>query len=82
MSAAHRELYAEHLAGMRKTIPRIQKMAKPVEGVAAAIERALSAPRPRARYVIGADVKVQAALGAVTPTRLKDSAFGRLTGTP
>ncbi len=82
MSAEHRELYAGHLAGMRKTIPRIQRMAKPVEGVAATIEKALTAPRPRARYPVGADVKVQAALSAVTPTRLKDGAFGRLTGTP
>src|ERR1700761_3065813 len=35
MSDEHRALYAEHLAGMRKTIPRIQKMAKPVETVTA-----------------------------------------------
>jgi NAD(P)-dependent dehydrogenase (short-subunit alcohol dehydrogenase family) len=82
MSQEHRDLYADHLAGMRKTIPRIQKMAKPVDGVAAAIERALTADRPKARYPIGADVKAQAALTAVMPTRLKDSAFGRLTGTP
>jgi NAD(P)-dependent dehydrogenase (short-subunit alcohol dehydrogenase family) len=82
MSDAHRELYAEHLEGMRKTIPRIQKMAKPVDGVAAAIEKALTAARPRARYPVGADVKVQAALSGVTPDRVKDAAFGRLTGTP
>jgi NAD(P)-dependent dehydrogenase (short-subunit alcohol dehydrogenase family) len=82
MSAEHRELYAEHLDGMRKTIPRMQKMAKPVEGVAAAIEEALTTSRPRARYPIGVDVKVQAALSAVTPTRVKDSAFARLTGIP
>jgi NAD(P)-dependent dehydrogenase (short-subunit alcohol dehydrogenase family) len=82
MSAAHRELYADHLAGMRKAIPRIQKMAKPVDTVTAAIERALTAPRPRARYLVGADVQVQAALNAVTPTRLKDGALGLMTGTP
>jgi NAD(P)-dependent dehydrogenase (short-subunit alcohol dehydrogenase family) len=82
MSPEHRDLYAGHLAGMRKTIPRIQRMAKPVEGVAATIERALTARRPRARYLVGADVRVQAALNAITPTRLKDVTFGRLTGTP
>jgi NAD(P)-dependent dehydrogenase (short-subunit alcohol dehydrogenase family) len=82
MSPEHRDLYAAHLAGMRKTIPRIQKMAKPVEGVAATIERALTAPRPRARYLVGTDVRVQAALNAITPTRVKDATFGRLTGTP
>ena len=67
---------------MRKAIPRIQKMAKPVDTVTAAIERALTAPRPRARYLVGADVQVQAALQAVTPTRLKDGLFGHFTGTP
>jgi NAD(P)-dependent dehydrogenase (short-subunit alcohol dehydrogenase family) len=82
MSAAHRELYGEHLEGMRRTIPRIQKMAKPVDGVAAAIEKALTAARPRARYPVGVDVRVQAALSGVTPDRVKDAAFGRLTGTP
>ncbi|MGV1048747.1 MAG: SDR family oxidoreductase [Solirubrobacterales bacterium] len=82
MPAEQRQLYAAHLAGMRKTIPRIQKLAKPVEGVAATIERALTAARPRARYPVGADVRVQAALSAIIPTRLKDGAFGRLTGTP
>jgi NAD(P)-dependent dehydrogenase (short-subunit alcohol dehydrogenase family) len=82
MSAEHRDLYGEHLAGMRRTIPKIQKMAKPVDGVAATIERALTATRPRARYQVGADVKVQAALSAVTPARVMDALNGRLTGTP
>jgi NAD(P)-dependent dehydrogenase (short-subunit alcohol dehydrogenase family) len=82
MSAEHRELYAEHLDGMRKTVPRMQKMAKPVDTVAAAIEKALTAGRPRARYPVGVDVRVQAALSGVTPDRVKDAAFARLTGTP
>jgi NAD(P)-dependent dehydrogenase (short-subunit alcohol dehydrogenase family) len=82
MSVEHRELYAEHLDGMRKTVPRMQKMAKPVDTVAAAIEKALTAARPRARYPVGADVRVQAALSGVTPDRVKDAAFARLTGTP
>jgi NAD(P)-dependent dehydrogenase (short-subunit alcohol dehydrogenase family) len=82
MSAEHRDLYGEHLEGMRRTIPRIQKMAKPVDTVATTIERALTAPRPRARYPVGADVKVQAALSGVTPARVLDAVNGRLTGTP
>ena len=82
LSAEHRELYAGHLDGMRKTIPRLQKMAKPVEGVVAAIERALTTARPRARYVVGADAKAQAALSAITPTPLMDRASAKLTGVP
>jgi NAD(P)-dependent dehydrogenase (short-subunit alcohol dehydrogenase family) len=82
MTPAHRELYAGHLVGMRKTLPRIQKMAKPVEGVAAAIETALTAPKPKARYLIGNDVKVQAALSRLAPSRLMDRANALFTGTP
>jgi len=82
MTPEHRSLYGEHLDGMRKAVPRIQKMAKPVDTVAAAIERALTAERPRPRYPVGVDVRVQAALSGVTPDRVKDAAFGRLTGTP
>jgi NAD(P)-dependent dehydrogenase (short-subunit alcohol dehydrogenase family) len=82
MSDEHRDLYGAHLDGMRRTVPRIQKMAKPVDGVAAAIERALTVTRPRARYQVGVDVKVQAALSAVTPARVLDALNGRLTGMP
>jgi NAD(P)-dependent dehydrogenase (short-subunit alcohol dehydrogenase family) len=82
MSPDHRDLYGEHLEGMRRTIPRIQKMAKPVDTVTAAIEQALTATRPKARYPVGVDVKVQAALVGMTPARVMDAVNGRLTGTP
>lgn len=82
MSTEHRDLYARHLEGMRRTIPRMQKMAKPTERVAAAIERALTDARPRARYVVGADVRAQAAIAPLVPQRVKDVAFAMATGTP
>jgi NAD(P)-dependent dehydrogenase (short-subunit alcohol dehydrogenase family) len=82
MSDEHRALYGAHLEGMRKVIPRIQKMAKPVDTVAATIERALTATRPKARYPVGADVRIQAAMSGVTPTRMMDAVNGKLTGTP
>jgi NAD(P)-dependent dehydrogenase (short-subunit alcohol dehydrogenase family) len=82
LSAEHRDLYGKHLDGMRKVIPRIQKLAKPVDTVTATIERALTATRPKARYPVGVDVRVQAALSGVTPTRMMDALNGRLTGMP
>ncbi len=82
MTAEHRDLYGEHLKGMRRTIPRIQKLAKPVDTVASVIERALIATKPKARYPVGVDVKVQAALSGVTPARVMDAVNGKLTGTP
>ncbi len=82
LSPAHRELYAKHIAGFRKTIPRSQRMASPVDGVAAAIERALTARRPRARYVVGASARAQALLAHLTPTPILDRVVGAGTGTP
>jgi hypothetical protein len=43
---------------------------------------ALPAARPKARYPVGVDVKIQATLGGVTPTRMMDALNGKLTGTP
>jgi NAD(P)-dependent dehydrogenase (short-subunit alcohol dehydrogenase family) len=82
MDPRHRELYSGHLAGMRKAITRIQKQAGPVERVTAAIERALTAKRPRARYLVGPDAKVQVGLRAALPTRGLDRVIGMATGMP
>ena len=67
ISAEHRDLYRKHIDGFRKSIPRSQRMAAPVDGVAATIERALTARRPRARYVVGAGARVQAAMAKAHP---------------
>jgi NAD(P)-dependent dehydrogenase (short-subunit alcohol dehydrogenase family) len=82
LTPEHRELYAGHIAGARKMIPRSQKMAAPVEGAAAAIERALTARRPRARYVVGAGPRVQGVLADVTPTPVLDAVLRLATGVP
>jgi NAD(P)-dependent dehydrogenase (short-subunit alcohol dehydrogenase family) len=50
------------------------------EKVAEVVVRALTAPRPRTRYMVGADAKIQAALAAVLPDRTRDALFGRLSG--
>jgi len=82
MSPHHRELYAKHLEGTRKSIPRAARMAAPVDGVAKAIEKALTATRPRARYVVGANARAQAALAAITPTSLLDRVLSMGLGVP
>jgi NAD(P)-dependent dehydrogenase (short-subunit alcohol dehydrogenase family) len=82
LSPEHRELYAGHIEGARKMIPRSQKLASPVEGAAATIERALTARRPRARYVVGAGPRVQGVLAQVTPTPTLDAVLRLATGVP
>jgi NAD(P)-dependent dehydrogenase (short-subunit alcohol dehydrogenase family) len=82
LGAEHRELYAEHLDGIRKTTRMIQKRTVPVDDVAKTVERALTATRPRARYPVGALSKVQLAMNTATPTRVMDAALARVTGVP
>jgi NAD(P)-dependent dehydrogenase (short-subunit alcohol dehydrogenase family) len=82
LSDEHRGLYERHLAGWRRSIPRSQKLAVPADAVAATIELALTARRPRARYPVGAGVRVQGALARVTPTAVMDQLLRTATGVP
>ena len=82
ISDEHRTLYAKHVEGFRRSIPRNQKMASPVDTVTSTIERALTASRPKARYVVGTGPKVQALLAALTPTPVLDRALRAATGVP
>lgn len=82
LSPEARELYAGHIAGFRRSIPLSQRLAAPAEDVAREIEKALTARRPRARYVVGALPKAQAALAGLSPTAVTDALLGRATGVP
>jgi NAD(P)-dependent dehydrogenase (short-subunit alcohol dehydrogenase family) len=82
MTPEQRELYAKHLEGFRKTIPRSQRAAGPPDRVAATIEKALTARRPRARYVVGAAAGAQALVAALTPTAVLDAMLRKGGGVP
>ncbi|MDT4939721.1 MAG: hypothetical protein QOG80_3392 [Pseudonocardiales bacterium] len=82
LSPEHRALYAKHIDGFRKMIPMSLRMASSPDGVAAAIERALTARRPRARYVVGAGPKVQIRASALTPTPVLDALLSKVLGVP
>ena len=60
----------------------MQKAAAPVDTVVDSIERALTARRPRARYVPGVATKAQSWGFAATPTPVWDRALARLSGVP
>jgi NAD(P)-dependent dehydrogenase (short-subunit alcohol dehydrogenase family) len=79
LSPEHRTLYLDKINGLRKTIRRTAKNAIPPDKVAEAVHRALTASRPRARYVVGADARVQLGIHAL-PERVFDAAVARLTG--
>jgi NAD(P)-dependent dehydrogenase (short-subunit alcohol dehydrogenase family) len=77
MQPEHRELYAHHLRAARRTAKMMLRVAADSERVAAVIERALTAKRPKARYQINAAGRIQAAATTVTPTRVLDALFAR-----
>jgi NAD(P)-dependent dehydrogenase (short-subunit alcohol dehydrogenase family) len=82
LSDKHRVLYDKHITGMRKGVRLSQKLAAPVEGVAAVIEKALTTGRPRARYVVGMPARVQASVLPLTPTPVLDLVMKAASGVP
>jgi NAD(P)-dependent dehydrogenase (short-subunit alcohol dehydrogenase family) len=82
LSPEHRDLYAKHIAGFRKTIPRSQRMASPADGVAATIEKALTDRRPRARYIVGRGPRAQALVALALPTAARDALLRTVGGVP
>lgn len=79
---ALRALYAGHITGMKKFIPVSQKMAVPPAKVVAVVEEALTARKPKARYLVGLGTKVQVALMRNTPTAVRDRIVARVFGVP
>ena len=80
MSPAHRDLYSGHTAGLRRVASRLQPRTIPPDAVARVVERALTARRPQARYLAGADAHAMIAMKAVLPTRIGDAIGARISG--
>jgi NAD(P)-dependent dehydrogenase (short-subunit alcohol dehydrogenase family) len=82
LTSEQRDLYARHIAGMKKMIPLSQRLAVSTEKVSAVIEEALTARRLRARYVVGAGPKLQVALMTNLPAWARDRVLRRVSGQP
>jgi NAD(P)-dependent dehydrogenase (short-subunit alcohol dehydrogenase family) len=82
LTPEHRALYAKHIAGFRKKIPISQKLAVPADKVSAVVEQALTARKPRPRYIVGAGNKLQVGLVTHLPTAARDVVLRRVTGQP
>jgi NAD(P)-dependent dehydrogenase (short-subunit alcohol dehydrogenase family) len=66
-----RRRYDKQIEGVLKAADFAASHATPVDKCAAVIERAMTAKRPKGRYLVGADAHVQAAIAAM-PTRVID----------
>lgn len=76
----HADLYGEAAEAFREVARKTGERGIPPEKVAARIEHALSARRPRTRYLVGADARGQAFASRVLPDRLVDWLVARATG--
>ncbi len=73
-------LYGDAIEKYRKTVRGVADRGIPAERVARVIEHALSARRPRTRYLVGIDAKFQARAKYLIPTRIFDRILARATG--
>jgi NAD(P)-dependent dehydrogenase (short-subunit alcohol dehydrogenase family) len=74
------ELYGEAIAGFRRVVKKLADSGIPAEKVAKVIAHALAAKRPRSRYLVGLDAKIQARLKVVLPTAVLDRIVARSMG--
>lgn len=80
-SPAHARYYADTVDRMLALGKRLQAQANPPEAVASAIDHALSASRPRKRYLVGIDAHLQVRAHQLVPARLFDWLVAKVVGT-
>ena len=73
MPGETRTMYATLVAAVRKVVGEAAKRAISADAVAQAVEHALTASRPKTRYLVGADAKLRALMIKLLPDRLSDA---------
>jgi NAD(P)-dependent dehydrogenase (short-subunit alcohol dehydrogenase family) len=67
--------YAPAIAGLRKAMEFQARTGVDPEVVARVVEKAVTSPRPAARYLVGRDAKLMAMVARVLPDRARDVAM-------
>ena len=75
-------LYAEAIEAVKKTAAHAAKNAVSPVDVARAVEHALTAAKPRTRYVIGREAKIRAAMALFVPDRVRDNLVAKAMRLP
>jgi hypothetical protein len=74
-------LYADALSAVERAALRSAKQAISPDAVARAVAHALTATRPKTRYLVGTAARIQAIV-ALLPDRLRDRFLTRALGLP
>ena len=72
--------YARHIAAIRKGIEMQDRQGASPDTVAAAVEHALFSRRPKTRYLVGTDARVQSLLVRWLPDRPREAFIRRFAG--
>jgi NAD(P)-dependent dehydrogenase (short-subunit alcohol dehydrogenase family) len=70
-------LYDDAIAAVKNVAAEFHNRGIPPDAVAKAIEHALASPRPKTRYLVGTDARLQAALATWVPDRIMDGLIAR-----
>lgn len=74
--------YGGALAAFRKAGADAGRRGIPPDAVAEVVQHALTSDKPRTRYLVGRDAKLQARLVSLLPDRLRDRLLTRFLGLP
>jgi NAD(P)-dependent dehydrogenase (short-subunit alcohol dehydrogenase family) len=80
MPADRLELYRRAIDGLLKGISEAERASIPPRKVAEVVAQALTAGRPRIRYVVGRDARMRLAVSRMLPTRTMDRLVARVMG--
>ena len=72
MTEEGKQLYAEAARRVKETVGEAAKRAIPVDAVVDAVWHALTAAKPKTRYLVGTDAKIRAVMVKWLPDRLQD----------
>jgi NAD(P)-dependent dehydrogenase (short-subunit alcohol dehydrogenase family) len=75
-----RERYGEVIDAVRKESEKNKTEGVPPQEVAEAVAHALTASKPKTRYLVGRDAKMRAPMAKVMPDRVMDAAIARALG--
>ena len=75
-----RTRYARHLVAIRRSIEMQDRQGVSPDKVAAAVEQALFSRRPKTRYLVGTDARVQSALVRWLPDRPREAIIRKIAG--